>query len=222
MKEKKNKDKKRGLTMRDLILPIGSLMVAVLIIIFVLIPAIAEIHRNTSEIEEIREKQALLTTHADYLDKIDIEELREASRIMLKSIPEDREVADVASYVDSVARNYNVRIEQISASNTFEEGNQIVRISVPIAFSGSYENISGFLKEIQVESPYAVEIGSLAMDKAKYDQWNGKITVVMFQMQQKSSNRISAEQKRDRIYLPVNSFDSARKIVQIIKDRVAD
>jgi Tfp pilus assembly protein PilO len=211
-------DKRKEFGMSDLIIPVGSLIAVVLIVIFVLVPWISQTYQNINDIKDIKNKQAILKTNAQYLSSLDFEELKADSKIMMTSIPEDREVAQVAEYVDSVAKKFNMNMELISASNTIEQENNKILITVPITYVGKYDDIVNFLKYIQIESPYAIDISSLDMKKSEYDMWRIKLTVVMYQMR-KNAEVLTQEAKRERIYLPISSYNQDKAIIDLIEQK---
>lgn len=211
-------DKRKEFGMSDLIIPVGSLIAVVLIVIFVLVPWISQTYQNINDIKDIKNKQAVLKENAEYLSSINIDELRSDSKTMMISIPEDREVAEVAEYVDSVAKRFNMNMELISASNTIEQENDKILITVPITYVGKYDDVVNFLKYIQVESPYAIDISSLDMKKSEYDMWRIKLAVVMYQMR-KSAEILTLDAKRERIYLPINSYNQDKTIVDLIEQK---
>lgn len=211
-------DKRKEFGMSDLIIPVGSLIAVVLIVIFVLVPWISQTYQNINDIKDIKNKQAILKTNAQYLSSLDFEELKADSKIMMTSIPEDREVAQVAEYVDSVAKKFNMNMELISASNTIEQENNKILITVPITYVGKYDDIVNFLKYIQIESPYAIDISSLDMKKSEYDMWRIKLTVVMYQMR-KNAEILTQEAKRERIYLPISSYNQDKAIIDLIEQK---
>lgn len=211
-------DKRKEFGMSDLIIPVGSLIAVVLIVVFVLVPWISQTYQNINDIKDIKNKQAILKTNAQYLSSLDFEELKADSKIMMTSIPEDREVAQVAEYVDSVAKKFNMNMELISASNTIEQENNKILITVPITYVGKYDDIVNFLKYIQIESPYAIDISSLDMKKSEYDMWRIKLTVVMYQMR-KNAEILTQEAKRERIYLPISSYNQDKAIIDLIEQK---
>ncbi len=211
-------DKRKEFGMSDLIIPVGSLIAVVLIVVFVLVPWISQTYQNINDIKDIKNKQAILKTNAQYLSSLDFEELKADSKIMMTSIPEDREVAQVAEYVDSVAKKFNMNMELISASNTIEQENNKILITVPITYVGKYDDIVNFLKYIQIESPYAIDISSLDMKKSEYDMWRIKLTVVMYQMR-KNAEVLTQEAKRERIYLPISSYNQDKAIIDLIEQK---
>lgn len=209
--------KSRRITINDLIIPIISFVVVGLLIFFVIMPAVKEIDKNIKELADIRGKKTELLDKARYLENLDQQKLSNASSIMLKSVPEDKEVAEIAEYVDKVAKKSSLKLDEISASNTISSENNVVSISIPITYSGSYENIISFLKVIQSKSLYAIDIQNLDMEKMTDNNWRIRITITMFQLKSDSSTKaISSVEKRERIYLPIDRFDSFEQTVNKI------
>ncbi|WKZ31288.1 MAG: hypothetical protein QY318_00745 [Candidatus Dojkabacteria bacterium] len=173
--ERTGQDSVKTLTFGDMVVPLLSLLILLLLTGFVFIPMTLEALDLRDNIKEAQNKQEqldekLLTMKPLVDDKAVVQEDLKVARDV---IPYILDVADFTYYVDQIAQGNNLRFQEISSGNIevsrigfegeSEFGANVRGVSGPIEYRGSYENIVNFLDQLQAESPFIVEASSIRL-----------------------------------------------------------
>ncbi|MBD3329292.1 type 4a pilus biogenesis protein PilO [Candidatus Dojkabacteria bacterium] len=219
--------KERNFKLGDLVIPILSIGIFLLLVIFVYIPMISDAREMNQEKDEVISNQK-------QMDKL-LEELQSMNSVALKSdyklfstmIPTELEVADFAFYVDKLAQEKSLTLNSIRASNAdiVQEGTEfgsVTSVSGPLEYSGSYDDIMSFLKDLQESSPYLITVQNVDIqkkDEFAADTWSLEMSVQGFYMKDDSASLESMG--RELFYLPFYNYQQDEDLLAVIRDRGA-
>lgn len=173
--ERTGKDPVKTLTMGDLVIPMLSILILMLLTGFVFVPMTLEALDLQDNIATAQNRQKQLEEKVSKMepfvsDKAGLQRDLKAARDV---IPYSMDVADFSYYVDQIAQTNRLRFQEISSGNIevsrigFEGGSEFgsnVRgVSGPIVYRGSYDDIVNFLDQLQVRSPFIVEASSITV-----------------------------------------------------------
>lgn len=173
--ERTGADPIKTLTFGDLVVPLLSILILLLLTGFVFIPMISEALGLRDDIASAKSKQSQLEEKINRMkpfvdDKASVQEDLKSARDV---IPYTLDVADFTYYVDQIARGNSLRFQEITSGNievsrigfegNSEFGANVRGVSGPIVYKGSYDDIVNFLDQLQVESPFIVEASSITM-----------------------------------------------------------
>lgn len=169
--------KKNTLKFSDLIIPLGSVFVLIILTIFVFLPMIKTARESREEYKEVNAKVESLEEMEDSLEEMDDVKLTDDLLTSKKIVPKLLQVADFVYYIDNLAQSKELETDKISASDisvdrdaTTSAGGSL-GVSSPISYKGNYENVIEFLDEIQEYSPYLVTLSNITFEKAGDEEW---------------------------------------------------
>lgn len=209
--------KKSKLRLSDLIIPIASSIVLLLLSIFVFIPMISTAIDYRRELNEINEKLAKLDNLEKSLNEIDDTQLVNDLLIAKKIIPNVLQVSDFVYYVDNLAKSKNVEANEITAGDVNVGGGtdqvqESLGVSGPLSYSGQYSDVLEFLDEIQGYSPYLVTLRSVSMASSTKGTWSVDFSLTGYYI---------PERDRDPdLYAPFTKYTQFSDIIDIFSVRV--
>lgn len=209
--------KKSQLRVEDLIIPISSFIILLILSLFVFFPMINTAIKYRSEIKEINEKLETLDKLEDSISEIDDTKLLSDLVIAKKIIPKRLQVSDFVFYIDTLARERSLTTREISAGDISVGGDKTevkgsLGVSGPLSYSGPYTEILKFLDEIQADSPYLVTLRNIAMTNAGEGNWR-----VEFQL---TGYYIPEEERRFDYYQPFTKYTNFSEVIDIFSVRV--
>lgn len=160
--------KKSQLNLSDLIIPLSSLGILILLSVFLFVPMIGKSNEYRSELKEVNEKLDQLDNLKTQLDSIDETSLLNDLLVAKEVIPKVLKVSDYVFYIDNLAQRRNLATREISAGDVSLGGDttevrESLGVSGPLSYSGDYNAILDFLDEIQGYSPYLVTLRNISL-----------------------------------------------------------
>jgi hypothetical protein len=217
LEELSQRAKKSRLKISDLIVPIASTVVLLLLSIFVFIPMINTAIDYRREFQEVNTKLTKLDNLEKSLNEIDETQLVNDLLIAKKIIPKVLQVSDFVYYVDNLAQKKNVRANEITAGDVNVGGDkdqvqESLGVSGPLSYSGNYSDILEFLDEIQGYSPYLVTLKSISMTSNTKGTW-----AVDFNL---TGYYIPEREIEPDLYMPFTKYTKFSDIIDIFSVRV--
>ncbi len=227
MKEIKKKQKQTTkLTFGDLMIPVVSGVIFILILFFVLIPSINSSNDMLLEIEQVKKDQEILKRNLEVAEGLDFATLQTDLANARKVLPRRLEVAQFAYYIDSLAREKDLHFRELKAGDVTISEEEISAldvkgIRVPMGYSGDYEPILDFFNELQLASPYVISFGHKVDLVKRGDEgernveWGLEIDVTGYHVEEDQDLDVTINP-----LLPVIPYDSDRDLVEEFADRV--
>jgi hypothetical protein len=182
--EKKKKEElkevveKRGsnkLTISDLIIPIASSIVFIILCFAVFIPMVRSAFEYMNEMKEIDKKIEQLNRLNKQIDQFDENQLNEDVLISRSVVPNALLVSDLVYYVDNLAKSLNLQISKLSSADSLNS------VSGPLGYEGEYTNVISFLDKAQNVSPYMPRLENIKLSRRNKndgkDNWSIDMTV---------------------------------------------
>jgi hypothetical protein len=209
--------KKSRLRLSDLIIPIASAIVLLLLSIFVFIPMISTAIDYRRELKEVNEKLAKLDNLEKSLNEIDDSQLVNDLLIAKKIIPNVLQVSDFVYYIDDLAKSKNVQANEITAGDVNVGGGEdqvqeSLGVSGPLSYSGQYSDILEFLDEIQGYSPYLVTLKGISMSSNTKGTWSVDFSLTGYYIPERD--------REPNLYAPFTKYTQFSDIIDIFSVRV--
>jgi hypothetical protein len=210
--------KKSKLKLSDLIVPISSFIVLILLSIFVFFPMINKAMEYRKELKETNQKLETLDNLEKSLNEIDDQQLIDDLVIAKKIIPRVLQVSDFVYYVDNLAQRKNLTTREIRAGDINVGGDDAARVrnslgvSGPLSYSGAYTDVLEFLDEIQGYSPYLVTLKDISMSNNGEGTWS-----VEFEL---TGYYIPEQDTTVDFYQPFTKYTQFSDIIDIFSVRV--
>lgn len=210
--------KKSSLRLTDLIIPIASMIVLILLSLFLFIPMINTANQYRRELEETNQKIENLDNLEKSLNEIDDTELLDDLLIAKRIIPKVLQVSDFVYYIDNLAQRKNLVTSEISAGDvSVGSGETRVQeslgVSGPLSYRGSYENLLEFLNEIQAYSPYLVTLKDISMaNSGEDDGWTVEFNLTGYY--------IPDRDRQPDLYSPFTKYNRFSDIIDTFSVRV--
>jgi hypothetical protein len=209
--------KKSRLKLTDLIIPISSFVILLLLSIFLFIPMISTANEYRIELKETNDKISQLDELEVSLNEIDDTQLISDLLIAKKIIPKILQVSDFVYYIDNLANSKNLTTSEISAGDISLGGDttkvrQSLAVSGPLSYTGTYSNVLSFLDEIQAYSPYLVTLKNISLSNRTTGKW-----LVEFEL---TGYYIPEQDKDPDLYVPFSQYTKFSDIIDIFSVRV--
>ncbi len=210
--------KKSKLSMSDLIVPLSSSVVLLLLSVFVFLPMISKAIEYRKELKETNAKLEQLSSLEDSLQEIDDTQLIDDLLIAKKIIPKVLQVSDFIYYIDNLAKEKNLTAREISAGDISVGGGDLTKVrtslgvSGPLSYYGEYVGILEFLDEIQAFSPYLVTLRDISMSYNGEGSWTVEFRLTGYY--------IPEQDKRVDLYSPFTKYSRFSEIIDIFSVRV--
>ncbi len=232
--EKKDLGKKKNrLTVADVMVPVVSGLIFLLVLFFVLIPSIENSQQMLLEIEKLKKEEDALQANLNLVESIHFIDLQADLANAREVLPQRLEVAQFAYYIDSLARQKELEFKDLKASDVGvgaqeeEVGAVTVKgIRVPMGYSGDYKLILEFFDELQIASPYVISFGhkvELAKsnpEDSKDSLWSLEIDVTGYYVEEEEDISVAFNPKAP--FIPYNSQEDLvsefAERVEIFKD----
>lgn len=158
---------RKGLKLGDLLIPMVSFILFVILFIFVYIPLMSDVQDMRKEIDTLQDKQRKLASNQTKIRELEDtnSQLQLDLVVAERIIPNELDVSDFAFYIDELAKEKNLRLEEISSSDIsfgsvedkiFATG--IVKgVSGPLRYRGSFDEIVEFLELVKRNAPYVID-----------------------------------------------------------------
>lgn len=210
--------KKSRLSFSDLIIPISSLVVLLLLSLFVFIPMIKTANEYRQELKEVNQKLEQLDKLEKSLNEIDDSKLITDLLTSKKIIPKVLQVSDFVYYIDNLARRKNLTTGEISAGDVGVGANKTevqksFGVSGPLSYSGEYNSILEFLDEIQAYSPYLVTLKDVSMSNNGKGKWSTEFNLTGYYIPEGT--------RQPDLFSPFTKYTQFSDIIDIFTVRVS-
>jgi Tfp pilus assembly protein PilO len=197
--------KKSRLSLSDLLVPLASLTILILLSVFVFVPMINTANQYRNELNEINEKLDQLDKLESSLQEIDDTQLVNDLLIAKKIIPKVLQVSDFVYYIDHLAQSKNLVTKEISAGDVSVGGNttevkQSLGVSGPLSYSGRYDKVLEFLDEIQGYSPYLVTLKDVSLGNNGEGVWTVEFDLTGYYIPEKD--------RQPDLYMPFTKYSN--------------
>jgi Tfp pilus assembly protein PilO len=210
-------------TIGDLIIPVLSLVILVIMFFFVYIPMITETEEIKDRRKEVAEDKEKIELLIKSVNNIDANELRDDYAAVKSVIPKRLEVADFAYYIDDLAYEKGLELESLSASNSLSSvesvGGNVYTVTSPLSYSGDYEDIVEFLDEIQSYSSNLITVSNISLDRESDDKWALELAIQGYYIEEGESVGRTPVERRKLIYAPFASYKKRSATLESIKAR---
>lgn len=195
------------LTISDLIIPIASGIVFIILTFAVFVPMVKSAIDYRGQIKEVEGKIEQLEKLDKQLTQLDETQMNQdvvTSRVV---IPKILLVSDLVYYLDTLATSLNLEISELSSSDTLNA------VSGPLGYKGSYDSVLSFLDQAQNVSPYMLRLENAEISKSgnmeKGEVWDVSLNV--------SGYFISEDTKEPDIYSNFKPYTEYSDIVEIFR-----
>ena len=203
---------KRGskkLTISDLIIPIASSLVFIVLCFAVFIPMVRSAFEYMDEMKEIDQKIEQLNKINEQIDQLDENQLNEDVLTSRMVIPNALLVSDLVYYVDNLAKSLNLQISKLSSADSLNS------VSGPLEYDGEYTEVINFLDRAQNVSPYMLRLENIKLSKKNKndgkDNWSINMTV--------SGYYLADSKKEPNIYGNFKPYTQDNDIIDIFKEK---
>ncbi len=201
------KSKKGKLGFADLIIPIASGIVFIILSFGVFIPMINAALEYQDEIKVSNEKIEQLEKLNNRLDKLDDDQLNEDVVTARKVIPKKLLVSDLLLYLNELAISLDLSISELSSADALNA------VSGPVEYSGNYENVLKFLENVQNVSPYMLRLQNVEIsarqDVEAGETWNISLDVSGYYLAEEDINL--------DVYAPFQLYTEYEEVMEILK-----
>ncbi|HBB64375.1 MAG: hypothetical protein UR34_C0003G0030 [candidate division WS6 bacterium GW2011_GWC1_33_20] len=204
-----NKIKKTKFSISDLIIPISSGILLIVLSVAVFIPMLRSAFEYLDQIKETDEKISQLKEFNKKLDSIDENTLNEDVVVARKVIPRILKVSDFVYYIDGLAVEKGLEITELSAGDTSGGATSGTGVSGPVVYSGEYSAVISFLEDVQSVSPYIIRLQNVEVSANDEGRWNISLNV--------SGYYLLDTGKDPDIYAPFQNYTEYADIVEIFK-----
>ncbi len=222
-KEKTKKHKK--MSFADLMIPIVSGLIFVLVLFFILLPSINNSSEMLLEIEKTKKEQEILRKNLNVVEGVNFAVLQKDLSNARKVLPKRLEVAQFAYYVDELAKEKGLVFRELKAGDmsVSTEENSILDVKgvrVPMVYAGDHQPIVDFFNELQLVSPYVISFGhKVELNKTESDAgqetWNLEIDITGYYVEE-DENIV----RTVNFLVPFSSYDSQENMVKEFSERV--
>lgn len=216
--EKKKKEElqkvveKRGskkLTISDLIIPIASSIVLIVLCFAVFIPMVRSAFEYRDEIKEIDQKIEQLEKLSKQLDQLDENQLSEDVLTSRTVVPNKLLVSDLVYYIDNLAKSLNLQISKLSSSDSLNS------VSGPLGYEGEYTNVIDFLDKAQNVSPYMIRLENVKLSRKNKNDGKDNWAIDMIV----SGYYISDSEEEPSIYSNFQPYTQHSDILEIFREK---
>ena len=201
------KIKKTRLTFSDLIIPIASGIVLIILSFAVFVPMVNAAFGYLAEIKVTNEKIEQLEGLDTKLGLLDENQLNEDVLTARSVIPNILLVTSFAYYVDELARDKGLEVEKLEARDALDG------VSGPLEYSGDYQSVISFLDDVQDVSPYIIRLKNVEVRLAKE---NVRISL------DASGYFIADTNQEPDIYAPFQPYTEYTDVMEVFRKKAAE
>lgn len=197
--------KKTKLSFSDLVIPIASGILFIVLAFAVFIPMITSAFEYLDQIKETNEKIDQLEKLNKKIDSLEDNQLNEDVLTARKVIPKILLVSNFVYYLDALARDRALRISELSSADS------INGVSGPLGYVGEYQNVISFLEDVQSVSPYMIRLENVEVSANKEGDWSISLLV--------SGYYLSEDKEEPNIYASFEPYTEYEDIVEVFKKK---
>lgn len=199
------KIKKTKLKPADLIIPLASGVIFVILSFAVFVPMVTSAIEYLGEMKEVDDKKEKMDKLNKKLDAIDENQLNEDVLIARQVIPKKLLVSNFVYYLDELAKQKSLTVSELSSSDSTQG------VSGPLGYSGDYDNVIAFLDEVQSVSPYMIRLENVEVAAKDEGTWDISLKVSGFY--------INESTEEPDIYAPFTPYIEYIDVVEIFKKK---
>lgn len=199
--------KRTKLSFSDLVIPIASGVLFLVLSFAVFIPMVSSAFEYLDDIKDTNEKIEQLTRLNKQLDLLDENQINEDVLVSRQVIPKILLVSNFVYYLDELAKEKSLTISELSSSDS------INGVSGPLGYTGSYDNVIAFLEEVQSVSPYMIRLENVEVSAKKDEIWGISLRV--------SGYYILEPEEEPSIYADFQPYTEYEDIVEIFKTKAS-
>ena len=203
---------KRGskkLTISDLIIPIASSIVLIILCFVVFIPMVKSALEYMDEIKEIDQKIEQLDKLNKQLDQLDESQLSDDVLTSRTVVPNTLLVSDLVYYIDNLAKSLNLQISKLSSADSLNS------VSGPLGYEGEYTNVTDFLDKAQNVSPYMIRLENVKLSRKNKNDGKDNWSIDMIV----SGYYISDSEEEPSIYSNFKPYTEHSDILEIFREK---
>ncbi|MCD4756221.1 hypothetical protein K8R20_01225 [bacterium] len=209
--------KKSQLNLSDLVIPLSSLTVLILLTFFVFIPMVKTANESRAELKKVEQKLSELEILRGQLNEVDEVALLEDLIVAKTIIPKVLQVSNFVFYIDNLAESKDLVTREISAGDVnigakTNESEMSQGVSGPLSYSGRYQDVLDFLEEMQGYSPYLVTLKNISLSGGE-ENWTVSFDLVGYY--------IPEDSKKLDLYLPFTPYTTFSEVIDIFSQRVS-
>lgn len=189
----------------DLIIPLASGIIFVILSFAVFIPMITAAIEYLGEIKEVDTKIEAMQKLNKKIDTLDENQLNEDVLISRQVIPKKLLVSNFVYYLDELAKQKSLTVSELSSSDSTQG------VSGPLGYSGNYDNVIAFLDEVQSVSPYMIRLENVQVASKNDNIWNISLKV--------SGYYITESSKEPNIYTAFTPYTEYVDVMDIFKKK---
>ena len=197
------KVKKTKLSFSDLVIPIASGILFIILAFAVFIPMVTSAFEYLDEIKETNEKIDQLEKLNKQIDSLDDNQLNDDVLTSRQVIPRILLVSNFVFYLDELAKEKSLEISELSSADSINV------VSGPIGYTGDYLNVIAFLEDVQSVSPYMIRLENVEVSAKEEGDWSISLQV--------SGYYILEADKDPDIYAPFQPYTEYEDVVEIFK-----
>jgi cell division protein FtsL len=203
---------KRGskkLTISDLIIPIASSIVLLVLCFAVFIPMVRSAFEYMDEMKEIDQKIEQLDKLNKQLDQLDESQLSDDVLTSRTVVPNTLLVSDLVYYIDNLAKSLNLQISKLSSADSLNS------VSGPLGYEGEYTNVIDFLDKAQNVSPYMIRLENIKLSRRNKNDGKDNWSIDMIV----SGYYISDSEEEPSIYSNFKPYTQHSDILEIFREK---
>lgn len=204
------KIKQTRLTLSDLVIPLASGALLIVLSIVVFIPMVKAAFGYVEEMKEVNTKIEQMENLHKQLKSLDEIQMNEDVLVARQVIPKVLLVSNFVYYIDTLATEKSLTVGSLSSSDSLNA------VSGPLSYRGDFDNVVAFLEDVQEISPYMIRLESVKVsireDTDSFEEtWSISLNV--------SGYHFSESGDKPDIYAPFQLYTEYEDIVQIFKKK---
>lgn len=214
------KIKASRLNIKDIVIPLSTSVILIMLGIFVFVPMIKTAMEFRSEYREIKEKEKKLDELESKLKSIDEGTFQIDLLNAKEVIPKTLRVSSFMFYIDTLANEKRLASRTLTAGDIQvtvtkkdeekKDKRSYLGVSGPLSYSGSMDSILEFLDSLYSASPYIISIDNVSL-KQSGGEWRVALNVTGYYVPDRSV--------RVDPYLPFTSYTKYSDVIQIFGEK---
>ncbi len=209
----------------DIVVPLMSIITLGLLTTFVYIPMVTAGTKFRQESAEINEKIKKLEDLNDDLDKMDVSLLQTDLANSRVVIPFSLQVSDFVSYIDDAATDKGLEFKEILAGDIAikdDKGDRgidkaIKGVSGPLKYVGTLNQITDFLDELQVASPFILSADQIKLKKENSgEKWEIAVNITGYYINQASLTKTNLYNN----FVPYTQYEDTLNIFKLKSEKI--
>ncbi len=176
-------------SMKDAVVPLSVAVILILLGVFLFVPMVQTAMSQREEYREVKDKEEKLQELENKLKGVDEGTLQIDLMNAKSVIPQNLTVASFIFYIDTLAREKELQSKTLSAADSQSsttrvdqrEGEDSKRVYYGVrsqlSYEGSLENISEFLEDLHLASPYIISAQGVSL-KGSSRGWTVQVGVM--------------------------------------------